>query len=224
MPKIKICGITTLEEVAMLNAYLPDYAGFVFAPTRRFVTDEQAKHMRIALDDRIQTVGVFVNEPIAHIAALCQEQIIDVIQLHGDESKEYMEELRQQIHVPIIRAVRVQSSKQVREMLTGVSDFLLFDTYKKDMYGGSGERFSLSVLQEGLKGVEEIKPFFLAGGLTPDNIEEVLRTQGCYCVDVSSGVETDGHKDEEKVKALIEKVTSFGEQSTDVYDKSQNRR
>ena len=206
MTKVKICGLKTLADVEIVNKYLPEYVGFVFANTKRFVTDEQAFCMKQALDKRIQAVGVFVNEPQEHIISLCQKGIIDAVQLHGDETSEYIEALRQQIKNPIIRAVRVQNAKQVKKELQQNADFMLFDTYKKGVYGGSGERFSLPILEESLKNEENAKPFFVAGGLAPENIKEVLGDVACYCVDVSTGVETDGNKDEKKVREFIERV------------------
>ena len=210
MPKVKICGLKTLEDVAIVNKYRPDYIGFVFAPTKRFVTDEQALAMKKALLPQIQAVGVFVNEPIEHILSLCRQGIIDMIQLHGDETEEYITEIQSKTDTPVIKAVRVQTSEQISSMVTPLAEYMLFDTYKKDAYGGSGERFPLEILQRSLREQERtgavMQPFFLAGGLTPENIEEVLGEQDCYCVDVSTGVETDGHKDEAKVRDLIEKI------------------
>lgn len=206
MTKVKICGLKTLADVEIVNKYLPEYVGFVFANTKRFVTDEQAFCMKQALDKRIQVVGVFVNEPQKHIISLCQKGIIDAVQLHGDETSEYIEALRQQIQNPIIRAVRVQNAGQVKKELQQNVDFMLFDTYKKGVYGGSGERFSLSILEESLKNEENAKPFFVAGGLAPENIKEVLGDVACYCMDVSTGVEIDGNKDEKKVREFIERV------------------
>ena len=210
MPKVKICGLKTLEDVAIVNKYRPDYIGFVFAPTKRFVTDEQALAMKKALLPQIQAVGVFVNEPIEHILSLCRQGIIDMIQLHGDETEEYITEIQSKTDTPVIKAVRVQTSEQVSSMVTPLAEYMLFDTYKKDAYGGSGERFPLEILQRSLREQERtgavMQPFFLAGGLTLENIEEVLGEQDCYCVDVSTGVETDGHKDEAKVRDLIEKI------------------
>ena len=178
MPKVKICGLKTLEDVEIVNKYLPEYVGFVFAPTKRFVTDEQALMMKQALEPQIQAVGVFVNEPIEHVLSLCSRGIIDVIQLHGDETSEYITEIKNKTDTPVIKAVRVQSSEQVSSMVTPLAEYMLFDTYKKDAYGGSGECFPLEILQKSLKKLENqgvsIQPFFLAGGLTPGNIEEVL--------------------------------------------------
>lgn len=219
MAKVKICGLKTLADVKIVNRYLPDYVGFVFAHTKRFVTDEQALAMKRALDKRIQAVGVFVNEPIEHVISLCEHGMIDIVQLHGDETEEYIEDVKGKTDKPVIKAVRVQNSEQVSNMLTEQADFMLFDTYKKDSYGGSGERFPLVILQESLRVQEEkgrqIQPYFLAGGLTPENISEVLGTLDCYCVDVSTGVETNGSKDEEKVRTFIEMVRNHSTERKD---------
>ena len=147
MPKVKICGLKTLEDVAIVNKYRPDYIGFVFAPTKRFVTDEQALAMKKALLPQIQAVGVFVNEPIEHILSLCRQGIIDMIQLHGDETEEYITEIQSKTDTPVIKTVRVQTSEQISSMVTPLAEYMLFDTYKKDAYGGSGERFPLEILQ-----------------------------------------------------------------------------
>lgn len=206
MTKIKICGLKSLRDITIVNQYLPEYVGFVFANTKRFVTDEQARKMKQALDKRIQAVGVFVKEPMEHIVSLYRQGIIDVVQLHGDEGEEYITELKRQIDAPVMKALRVQNAEQVRRQLQTNADFILFDTYKKGVYGGSGERFSLAILKEGLKEKRKVKPFFLAGGLSPNNVKEVLGDTECYCVDVSTGVETNGKKDEEKIREFIEQV------------------
>lgn len=223
MPKVKICGLKTLEDVEIVNKYLPEYVGFVFAPTKRFVTDEQALMMKQALAPQIQAVGVFVNEPIEHVLSLCSRGIIDVIQLHGDETPEYITEIKNRTDTTVIKTVRVQSSEQVSSMVTPLAEYMLFDTYKKDAYGGSGERFPLEILQKSLKELENqgvsIQPFFLAGGLTPGNIEEVLGTQDCYCIDVSTGVETDGHKEEAKVRELIEKIRRYQKERSNQWNR-----
>ena len=210
MTKVKICGLKTLDDVVKVNKYLPEYVGFVFANTKRFVTDEQALMMKQALDKRIKAVGVFVNEPIDHVAELCRRGIIDVAQLHGDESEEYIRDLKEMTDTPVIKATKVQNAKQVAERMSDEADYMLFDTYKKGELGGTGERFELSILEESLAELasqgRKVKPYFLAGGLDETNISEVLGRIGCYCVDVSTGVETDGVKDEAKIKRFIENV------------------
>ena len=210
MTKVKICGLKTLDDVVKVNKYLPEYVGFVFANTKRFVTDEQALMMKQALDKSIKAVGVFVNEPIEHVAELCRRGIIDVAQLHGDESEEYIRDLKKMTDTPVIKATKVQNAKQVAERMSDEADYMLFDTYKKGELGGTGERFELSILEESLADLasqgRKVKPYFLAGGLDESNISEVLGRIGCYCVDVSTGVETDGVKDEAKIKRFIENV------------------
>ena len=210
MTKVKICGLKTLDDVDKVNKYLPEYAGFVFANTKRFVTDEQALMMKQALATEIKAVGVFVNEPIEHVAELCRRGIIDVAQLHGEESEEYIRNLKKITDISVIKATKVQNASQVAERMSEEADYMLFDTYKKGELGGTGERFELSILEECLKNLarqgRKIKPYFLAGGLDETNVSEVLGRIGCYCVDVSTGVETDGVKDEVKIKSFIENV------------------
>jgi phosphoribosylanthranilate isomerase len=209
MVKIKICGLKTLADVEIVNKYKPEYIGFVFAPTKRFVTDEQALAMRNALDKDIKSVGVFVNEPIEHIVKLCNNGTINLVQLHGDESEDYIRKLKSKLNadIEIIKAVRVQNQEQVQKSLSNEADYMLFDTYKKGEMGGTGERFPLEILEQSL--YKDHKPFFLAGGLSPDNIKEVLGQMECYCVDVSTGVEIDGVKDETKIKQFIENVRNI---------------
>ncbi|MCM1182871.1 MAG: phosphoribosylanthranilate isomerase [Roseburia sp.] len=215
MTQIKICGLKTLADVTAVNHYLPDYVGFVFAPTKRFVTDEQALAMKRALDKRIRAVGVFVNEPPAHVAALCRQGIIDMAQLHGEETEAYIRALKEETDTTVINAVKVQSREQVAEQMSQEADYMLFDTYRKGLLGGTGERFSLDVLEEGLRDAiaqgKTLKPYFIAGGLSSDNVAEILGRQTdavprCCGVDVSTGVETDGVKDEAKIREFIRLV------------------
>lgn len=210
MTKIKICGLKTLADVEKVNRHLPDYVGFVFANTKRFVTDEQALAMKQALDDRIKAVGVFVDEPLAHVVSLCERGIIDIAQLHGSESEEYVRELKQKTDTCVIKATKVQTPQQVSQVMSDEADYMLFDTYKKGELGGTGVRFPLEILEKSLQDMEaqgrRIKPFFLAGGLDYQNVADVIGRTRCFAVDVSTGVETDGVKDEAKIKQFIENV------------------
>ncbi|MCX7615441.1 MAG: phosphoribosylanthranilate isomerase, partial [Clostridiales bacterium] len=181
------------------NEVLPDYIGFVFAESRRKVTFEQAARMKNRLDSRIQAVGVFVNALSEDIISLSKNGLIDLIQLHGDENASYIKKLRNEISNPIIKALRVQSTEQIVNSVSLPCDYLLFDTYRKDAYGGSGECFNWSMIPE------LNKPYFLAGGLNAQNIKAASR-QCPYCLDVSSGVETDGFKDLEKIKEIVNMV------------------
>ena len=200
MTKIKICGLTRKRDIESVNRWLPDYAGFVFSQSSRRVMPEQAGLLKAGLDPRIKAVGVFVNEPVCFIVKLCNAGVIDVVQLHGDESEEYVRELKHQTDCLIIKAVRVQSAEQVLRAEKLSCDFLLMDTYQKGQYGGSGKTFDYSMIPF------LNKRFFLAGGLENSNIVQAIEKCRPYGVDLSSGVETDGIKDENKISQIIQKV------------------
>ncbi len=198
--RVKICGLRRMEDVLFVNECLPDYAGFVFAESRRQVDFKQAAQMREAMDGRIRTVGVFVNEKIETIRRLCAQGIIDLIQLHGDEDEAYMKRLADCTQAPIIRAVRVQSREQILAAQEGPCDYLLLDTYVPGQYGGGGQTFDERLIPA------LYKPWFLAGGLHAGNVQEKAGRCHPFGVDVSSKVETDGKKDPEKIRTFIEKV------------------
>ena len=202
MTKIKICGLSRPIDIDMVNTVLPDFIGFVFAKSRRQVTEVMAKELKERLLPQIQAVGVFVNEELEKIMHLCKDGIIDLIQLHGDEDENYIRELRKGVKNPIIKAVRVRNTKDIEEAAKLTCDYLLLDTYKEGLYGGSGEIFDWSVITK----IE--KPFFLAGGLHTENILQAISQANPYCIDVSSGVETDGIKDRNKIIDIITKVRS----------------
>ena len=187
--KIKICGLTRPEDIACVNRLLPDYIGFVFwLRSRRLVTRQQAAQLKAMLSPEIRAVGVFVNAPMEEVAGLLAEGIIDMAQLHGEESEE---------DKPIIKAVKVHGRQDVEAWLGSAADYLLFDSGM-----GSGQTFDWSLL-EGVK-----RPYFLAGGLGPENLEQVLIQDGPYGVDLSSSLETDGRKDPEKMRRVMELVRS----------------
>ncbi len=200
MTKIKICGLRRSEDIDIVNRCQPDYAGFIFAPgKRRTVTAEQAKRFRENLDDHILTVGVFLNNEAELVIELAKQKIINCIQLHGDEDTEYIRLLRKHTNIPIIRAVRVRTAEDILAADKLPVDYLLFDTYDPNAYGGTGKVFDWSIIPK------ISKPYFLAGGINVYNIENALR-YGAYCIDVSSGAETDGVKDEKKIAELIKIV------------------
>lgn len=201
MTKIKICGLFRPEDADYVNEALPDYIGFVFAQSRRRVTPAQAAAIRKRLDGRIKAVGVFVDSAPNEVVALVQEGVIDLIQLHGNEDAAYIERLRPMTDAPIIKAVRVQRKAQVLAAQNLPCDYLLLDAYHPEKQGGSGERFDWTLLPA----LE--KPYFLAGGINLGNIREALKT-GPYAIDVSSGAETDGVKDRQKIIELVNIVRS----------------
>lgn len=193
--KLKFCGLTREADIRAANETRPDYIGFVFAESRRRVTDEQAARLRALLSPGIQAVGVFVNDDPTHIALLANRGVIDLIQLHGSESAAYIQRLRTMTAAPIICALRVGKQTDIKRAESNLVDFLLLDTYTKDAYGGSGRIFDWSLLGE------VGKPYFLAGGLNESNIPHAMRT-GAYALDLSSGIETDGVKDAEKMRRV----------------------
>jgi phosphoribosylanthranilate isomerase len=201
--RIKLCGLTRDEDIIAVNVWKPDYAGFVFAPGKRQLTPEKAHHLREALLPEIQSVGVFVNSPIKDILTLIRNRTINIVQLHGDEDGEYINTLRSHMDlpVPIIKAIRVQSGNDMVLAESYPSDYLLFDTYCRDLYGGSGKTFDWSMIPA-IK-----KPWFLAGGIGAGNIMEAAKTEA-FCLDVSSSLETEGRKDPEKIKEIIQIIRS----------------
>jgi phosphoribosylanthranilate isomerase len=200
LAKIKICGLSRLQDIEAVNEYKPDYIGFVFAKSKRQVNKGQAKMLKDKLLPGIISIGVFVNETAEYILNLYKEGIIDIIQLHGDEDEKFMLELKQSVPCQVIKAIPVQTREQILLAEKLPSDYLLLDTYQRGQHGGTGIAFNHSIIPE----LE--KPFFLAGGLDFNNITDAIRNYGPYAVDISSSVETDGIKDAHKIKRMIEIV------------------
>lgn len=196
MTKIKICGLRREQDIRYVNELMPDYIGFVFLKGKmRYVTFEEAAHLRSLLDPAIPAVGVFVNEPVENVIRLLQSGTIQIAQLHGQEDEAYAEELRRAGDHCIIRAFAVRSSEDIHRAFAFPADYPLLDNGK-----GTGETFDWSLFEK------QEKPFFLAGGLSPENVKEAVERFHPYAVDVSSGVETDGYKDYEKMKAFMDAV------------------
>ena len=197
MSKIKICGISREEDVEVVNRVLPDFIGFVFAPSRRRVDAKTAAMLKRKLDSQIEVVGVFVNERIEVIAEIYKNGIIDLVQLHGDEDGGYIKHIKNNCGCPVIKTVGVGD---VLSPLPIEPDYLLFDTLS-DQRGGTGRTFDWNIIKEyhGL-------PFFLSGGLSARNVVESIHLLAPYCVDVSSGVETGGRKDAEKIVNFVNMV------------------
>lgn len=206
MSKIKICGLKSENDVKIVNKYGPDYVGFILAPSKRRVNYEVAKKLKALLNPSILAVGVFVNESLEVIGQYAEDKVIDVIQLHGDESLEMIKELKQQVSIPVIKAMRIKDEKQLKHLLPFIqevtADYLLFDTYQEGLYGGSGKSFDWKLLE-----VVE-RSYFLAGGIGLHNIEEACKWKP-FAIDVSSGVETNGVKDAIKVSELIQKYRAY---------------
>ena len=197
MKKIKICGLKRREDIEYVNKYQPDYIGFVFSGKKRKLTYDQVVDLKKYLTSSIQVVGVFVNEDISFVEKLVKNDVIDLVQLHGQETNEYIKILKQKIDVPIIKAIQIKNEDSFNEHYD--VDYYLYDHGT----GGTGESFDWSMLKE----VD--KPVFLAGGINLLNIDDALK-KNVYALDVSSGVETDGFKDEKKIKKIVRRVRNEG--------------
>lgn len=197
MTKIKICGLTRDCDIEAVNELGPEYIGFVFAPkSRRYVEKEQAAGLRGRLRPDITAVGVFVKEKPEVIAELLQDGIIDMAQLHGNESEEYIMRLRELTSKPIIRAFRIDTSQDIEAANQSCADHILLDSGN----GGTGTVFDWNLLEK------IARPYFLAGGLTPDNVRQAIIRFHPYALDISSGVETNGCKDKAKMTAFVQNV------------------
>ena len=196
MTKIKLCGLTRPCDIEYVNELLPEYIGFVFAPkSRRYISPEKAEVLREHLDDRITPVGVFVDEKIEVIADLIKRKIIDIVQLHGNESEQYIEDLRRVIDCPVIKAFRIESEADIVSANNSSADYILLDSG-----GGTGKVFDHLLLKD------IARSYFLAGGLTPENVETAVKQLKSFAVDVSSSLETDGFKDKIKMTAFVNAV------------------
>lgn len=206
MKKIKICGLFRDCDVDYVNEALPDFIGFVFAKSRRQVSSDWAKVHRPRLRSEITPVGIFVNESLANVANLLNNGTIEMAQLHGAETEDYIQALKSLTHKPIIKAVRVLSQEDIEVAQHTLADFLLLDNGA----GGTGESFDWSLISQ-VKTQKQIenqnqKPFFLAGGLKAGNIDQAIAATNPYAVDLSSGVETDGRKDREKILEIVRRM------------------
>ena len=196
MTKIKFCGLTGDCDIDAANELRPEYVGFVFAPkSKRYVTPERAAELKSRLEAGIKAVGVFVNDDLYHVAELLNRGVIDIAQLHGSEDEEYIGQLRQLTDKPIIRAFRIKTAEDIAEAEKCTADHVLLDSG-----AGTGEVFDWKLIKN-MK-----RPYFLAGGLSPDNVENAVEQLSPYAVDVSSGIETDGVKDKAKMAAFAAAV------------------
>ena len=200
MSKVKICGLRRMEDIAAVNNALPDYIGFVFAPSRRRVDERTASMLKERLDTRIMTVGVFVNEKAEAVADLHRSGVIDLVQLHGDEDAGYIARLKGLCDCPVIKAIGIGHELP---LLAYEPDYLLFDTLSEQR-GGTGKVFDWGILN-GFEG----RPYFLAGGLTAANVAEAIKLLSPFCLDVSGGVETNGLKDMNKINEFVRLAKNF---------------
>lgn len=199
MTAIKLCGLTREEDIEVANALLPDYIGFVFWPrSKRYVTPERAAELKAILDKRIRTVGVFVDEEQEHIRTLSDSGVIDVIQLHGSEDEDYIRKLRKAADKPVIKAFRIKDGSELAEIKGCDADYIMLDAGM-----GEGRGFDLGLIENADLSDKKI---FLAGGLNPDNVTDVINRIHPYAVDVSSGIEKDGVKNRELMEEFVGRI------------------
>ena len=215
-PKVKMCGISKVETIPAVVEAKPDYMGLVFAPSKRQVTVDQAKILVEELhrgyakkygsdtehdkNDTIKTVGVFVNETVDNLVTIANEANLDAVQLHGDEDETFIQSLKERTNVEVWKAIQIRTAADTEKWIDSSADMLLFDAYHKDERGGTGEVFDWSSLDE------FERPFMLAGGIDSTNVARAIRTVRPYGIDISSGIETNGVKDDEKIKAFTKIV------------------
>lgn len=194
--RIKICGLSREEDIEYANQVMPDYIGFVFwEHSRRYVSHERAAMLRRSLKSEIQAVGVFVDAPPEEIVSLLREGVIDMAQLHGEETEEEIQYLQAVTGRPVMKAVKVRSRRDVEAWLDSSAEYLLFDSGM-----GSGIAFDWGLL------ADVPRDFFLAGGLKPETLEQAVDTVRPFAVDLSSGVETGGFKDLGKMRRAVTAV------------------
>ena len=224
-PKVKMCGISKVETIPAVVDAKPDYMGLVFAPSKRQVTVDQAKtlveelhkqyanrynrdaeqysNQTLIHQEFIKTVGIFVNETLDNLVTIATEVNLDAVQLHGDEDEAFIQSLKERTNVEVWKAVQIRSAADVETWIDSSADMLLFDAYHKDERGGTGEVFDWSCLDE------FERPFMLAGGIDSTNVARAIRTVRPYGIDISSGIETEGVKDDEKIKAFTNIVRTI---------------
>lgn len=197
MTKVKFCGLSRECDIEYANRLLPDYIGFVFVrKSRRFISSDRAEALKRLLDTRISPVGVFVNEPVEKVAFLLNQNIIDMAQLHGQEDEAYIGKLRVLTDKPIIKAFSVVNRLDLSAAEKSSADYILLD----NDCGGTGKSFQWNMLYSFQR------PFFLAGGISLENIETAITTVHPFAIDVSSGIETQGVKDYNKMECLLQAV------------------
>ncbi|MGN0241711.1 MAG: phosphoribosylanthranilate isomerase [Candidatus Weimeria sp.] len=198
MTKIKICGLRRKEDIEIVNRYHPDFVGFIidFPKSHRSITGEEVRKLTENLDSTIKKVGVFVNQPAEKVIGLLESGVIDIAQLHGNESEEYIREVQSKSGKEVIKAFEIHSEADFKNALLSSADYLLLDQGK-----GGGRTFDWSLIRE-----RPDKRWFLAGGLNTENLRAAIGTVHPWAVDISSGVETDGCKDENKIRTIMKIV------------------
>jgi phosphoribosylanthranilate isomerase len=207
MTKVKICGITNLEDALLAEGFGADALGFNFyEKSPRYISSERAGQINGELSKEILKVGVFVNESLENILSIAEIAKLNAVQLHGDETPEFIDEFRTSSDVQILKALRVTPSFQYEDVHAYGADAILLDTYSPEERGGTGESFDWKIASAVSKTFDRL---YLAGGLNSNNVLEAVASVRPYAVDVCSGVEsTRGRKDPAKLEEFIRNAKS----------------
>ena len=198
--ELKICGLSRLEDVIAVNRFGADYAGFVFfKKSKRYIDPYKAGELIELLRSDIKSVGVFMDEPLDSVISAARISGVEMIQLHGHESEEYVEYVKRTLERPVIKAFKADEEGALERALNTSADYILIDSG-----AGTGKKFDWSILKD------FGRDYFLAGGLDPESVGEAISKLEPFAVDVSSGVETDGVKDAEKIEKFINAVKLGG--------------
>ena len=194
--ELKICGLSRLEDIIAVNRHGADYAGFVFfEKSKRYVDPYKANELISLLRADIKPVGVFLDEPLDNVVRIARITGVELVQLHGHESEEYVEYVKRTLDRPVIKAYKASEEGALEKAAQSSADYVMIDSG-----AGSGKKFDWSILKDFKR------DYFLAGGLDPESVGEAIRMLEPFAVDVSSGVETDGIKDEKKIAEFINAV------------------
>lgn len=194
--ELKICGLSRIEDIIAVNRHGADFAGFVFfEKSKRYVDPYKANELISFLRADIKPVGVFMDEPLDNVVRIARISGVELIQLHGHESEEYVEYVKRTLDRPVIKAYKASEEGALEKAAQSSADYVMIDSG-----AGSGKKFDWSILKDFKR------DYFLAGGLDPESVGEAIRMLEPFAVDVSSGVETDGIKDEKKIAEFIKAV------------------
>lgn len=209
--KVKVCGLTTLEDARFVSGAQADYVGFIFYPdSPRYIEPAKAGAI-INWIEGPEKVGVFVNQPLDDVNSIAKQTGIDIVQLHGNESPEYCS----MIDLPVINVFHITETttagdlKKEIQLYRDVADYYLFDSKTEEKWGGTGKVFNWELLND----VMEEKPVFLSGGLNTANVKDAITTVGPSAVDLSSGLEeSPGLKDFDKLEEFFEHMREIWEE------------
>ena len=195
--RVKICGLQRPEDVDYVNEVRPDFAGFIFDPSRRrYIEPKAAVSLRFRLADTIRAVGVFVNADPDHILAVSKLVQLDAIQLHGNENENFICQLKERTLLTIIKAIRVETKEDIHKAESSPADLIILDNGR----GGTGTIFNWALASD------LSRNFLLAGGISPENAADAIRICHPWGLDASSSLETNGYKDQTKIRTFMQSV------------------